>query len=210
MGPSAFFSARATASTRPAGGALSNGFSNGNRGVSPASPQEASPGRIRVAMRPVRATVAARETSAAMVWGPSARRSQWLRGRASPSRSEASGASYLRWLVAWSPTMLTMPDPAFRALWMLARPLARPGPRCSRVEAGVCLMRKNPSAAPDATPSNRQSTLRMCGLSSALRKCISEVPGLAKQMSTPWETKVLTRLSAPFMCVPPKRFVDRP
>src|SRR5262249_2334760 len=35
--------------------------------------------------------------------------------------------------------------------------------------------------------------------SSAATKCISEVPGLAKQTVTPPPTKVRTRLSAPFM-----------
>src|SRR5215468_4744570 len=35
--------------------------------------------------------------------------------------------------------------------------------------------------------------------SSAATKCISEVPGLAKQTSTPPATNVRTRLSAPFM-----------
>src|SRR4029077_17939242 len=38
--------------------------------------------------------------------------------------------------------------------------------------------------------------------SSAATKCISEVPGLLKQTSTPPATKVRTRLSAPFI-VPP-------
>src|SRR5205823_7368490 len=38
--------------------------------------------------------------------------------------------------------------------------------------------------------------------SSAATKCISEVPGLAKQTSTPPATKVRTRLSAPFMAAP--------
>src|SRR5829696_7082925 len=36
--------------------------------------------------------------------------------------------------------------------------------------------------------------------SSAATKCISEVPGLAKQMSTPALANVLTKLSAPFIC----------
>ena len=35
--------------------------------------------------------------------------------------------------------------------------------------------------------------------SSAATKCISDVPGLVKQTSTPQLTKVCTRLSAPFM-----------
>src|SRR5256885_3429123 len=96
--------------------------------------------------------------------------------------------------------MLTMPEFAFLALCRLARPLARPGPRCSRVEAGVPFMRKKPSAAPVTTPSNRPSTQRMPSTrSSAATKCISEVPGLEKQTSTPPATNVRTRLSAPFI-----------
>src|SRR5204862_1119165 len=38
--------------------------------------------------------------------------------------------------------------------------------------------------------------------SSAATKCISEVPGLAKQTSTPPATNVRTRLSAPFIASP--------
>src|SRR5436190_13027993 len=96
--------------------------------------------------------------------------------------------------------MLTMPEFAFLALCRLAKPLASPGPRCSSVEAGVPFMRKYPSAAPVTTPSNRPSTQRMPSTRSrAATKCISEVPGLAKQTSTPPATKVRTRLSAPFM-----------
>ena len=50
------------------------------------------------------------------------------------------------------------------------------------------------------TPSNRPSTQRMPGIrSSAATKCISLVPGLAKQVSTPRQQRV-TRLSAPFRC----------
>src|ERR1700674_1691516 len=39
-------------------------------------------------------------------------------------------------------------------------------------------------------------------LSSAATKCISDVPGLPKQTSTPDPTSVRKRLSAPFMSVP--------
>src|SRR5262245_35930102 len=39
--------------------------------------------------------------------------------------------------------------------------------------------------------------------SSAATKCISEVPGLVKQTSTPPATNVRTRLSAPFIVPPP-------
>src|SRR5438874_5766494 len=96
--------------------------------------------------------------------------------------------------------MLTMPEFAFLALCRLAKPLASPGPRCSSVEAGVPFMRKYPSAAPVTAHSNRPSTQRMPSTRSrAATKCISEVPGLAKQTSTPPATKVRTRLSAPFI-----------
>ena len=55
-------------------------------------------------------------------------------------------------------------------------------------------------AAPVTTPSNSPRTQRMPSTrSSAATKCISEVPGLAKQTSTPPATNVRTRLSAPFM-----------
>ena len=43
---------------------------------------------------------------------------------------------------ACSPTMLTMPELALRALWRLASPLPRPGPRWSRVAAGLSAMRQ--------------------------------------------------------------------
>src|SRR3954453_4504102 len=45
--------------------------------------------------------------------------------------------------------------------------------------------------------------------SSAATKCISEVPGLAKQASTPPLTSVRTRLSAPFIVPLPLTFLDR-
>src|SRR5213078_2506071 len=45
--------------------------------------------------------------------------------------------------------------------------------------------------------------------SSAATKCISEVPGLVKQTSTPPATNVRTRLSAPFMVSLPFVFVLR-
>src|SRR3982074_3545991 len=43
--------------------------------------------------------------------------------------------------------------------------------------------------------------------SRAATKCISEVPGLAKQTATPPATKVRTRLSAPFIVPLPRRFL---
>ena len=81
--------------------------------------------------------------------------------------------------------MLTSGTCPRRALWRLAQPLARPGPRCRSVAAGRPLTRAKPSAAPVATPSKRQSTPRISGESSrAATKCISDVPGLAKQTLT--------------------------
>ena len=61
-------------------------------------------------------------------------------------------------------------------------------------------MRAYPSAAPVTTPSNKPRMQRICGLrSSAATKCISDVPGLAKQTSTPPESSVSQRASAPFI-----------
>src|SRR6185369_2654861 len=55
---------------------------------------------------------------------------------------------------------------------------------------------------PVTAPSKRPSTARMPSTrSSAATKCISEVPGLEKQTSTPLATSVRTRLSAPFIFV---------
>ena len=55
--------------------------------------------------------------------------SQPEKGRASASMSEVRGASNFRWKDACSPTMLTTGLRARFALWRLANPLARPGPR---------------------------------------------------------------------------------
>src|SRR5215813_638219 len=96
--------------------------------------------------------------------------------------------------------MLTIGVDALLALWMLASPLAMPGPRCSKVVAGIAVIRAYPSAAPVTTPSKRPRTQRMPSTrSSAATKCISDVPGLAKHTSTPPPTSVRTRLSAPFI-----------
>ena len=78
--------------------------------------------------------------------------------------------------------------------------LAKPGPKCNKVEAGFPLILKYPSAAPVITPSNKPSThLIPVTLSKAPTKCISDVPGLEKQTSTLLCTRVLTKLSAPFI-----------
>src|SRR5580698_3421322 len=98
--------------------------------------------------------------------------------------------------------MLTIGVAARRALCRLARPFARPGPQCSSVAAGLPAMRAYPSAAPVTTPSNKPSTQRIPGTrSSAATKCISDVPGLEKQVLTPLLSSECTRLSAPFMMV---------
>ncbi len=102
-----------------------------------------SPGRISVAIWPG-GTIAA-----ATAFAPSAPTSpavvevctQCDIGQAMPSMSAVSGASSAICAVACSPTMLTMPDPAFLALCRLASPFASPGPRCSSVEAGRPAMR---------------------------------------------------------------------
>ncbi len=58
-------------------------------------------------------------------------------GLASETMSLVSGASAARCHVAWSPITLTMGVFARRALCRFARPLARPGPRCTSVIAGL-------------------------------------------------------------------------
>jgi len=51
-----------------------------------------------------------------------------------------------------------------------------------------------------ATPSNSASTPRISGTaSSAATKCISEVPGFVKQVSTPQSTSVWISARAPFI-----------
>src|ERR1700722_3497611 len=71
-------------------------------------------------------------------------------------------------------------------------------------------MRPYPSAIPVTAPSKRPRTALMPStLSRAATKCISEVPGLPKQTSTPDPTRVRNRLSAPFMFVP-RRFYGAP
>ncbi len=102
--------------------------------------------------------------------------------------------------MAWSPTMLTTGLRARRALCKLASPLPRPGPRWRSVAAGRPAMRAYPSAAPVATPSKSPSTLCIAVTSSsAATKCISEVPGFMKQVSTPWPTSVRISPWAPFI-----------
>ena len=66
--------------------------------------------------------------------------------------------------------------------------------------AGMSDILEKPSAAPDTTPSARHSTQRMSGTrSAAATNCISDVPGLVKQVVILLLTSVLNRLSAPFM-----------
>ena len=63
-------------------------------------------------------------------------RTQCDTGRAMPSISAVSGASSAMCARACSPTTLTIPERALRALCRLAKPLPSPGPRCNRVAAG--------------------------------------------------------------------------
>ena len=108
-----------------------------------AGPQAVSAGRIKVAICPgacVAASIAA-APSAATSRELSDVRTQWDMGRATPSISEVSGASCLMWYVVCSPTTLTTPEFAFFALCRLASPFARPGPRCSNVDAGLPAIR---------------------------------------------------------------------
>ena len=57
------------------------------------------------------------------------------------AKGRSRGASAARCQLAWSPIQFTTGEPARRALWRLARPFARPGPRWSRVAAGRSAMR---------------------------------------------------------------------
>src|SRR5262252_10836151 len=77
-----------------------------------------SAGRMRVAIWPggVEAAVMAAAPSAATVSALAEVRTHAETGRAMPSMSEVNGASCLMWYVACSPTTLTMPELALRAL----------------------------------------------------------------------------------------------
>ena len=168
----------------------------------PASPQAESCGTMRVET-PEGGPTASR-TASVMALAPwAAAVIRWTcreTGNASDSMSAVRGASAARCQLAWSPTRFTTGVCARRALCRLAMPLANPGPRCVRVSAGSPVTRPYPSAAPVATPSKRQSTLRSPSTSSrAATSSISVVPGLAKQTSTPRSTAVLSASSAPFM-----------
>ena len=103
-----------------------------------------SAGKMSVAIWPggVRAAAMAAAPSAAMARAFGEVRTHAETGRAMPSMSEVRGASCLMWYVACSPTMLTIPELALRALCRFARPLPRPGPRCSSVAAGRSAMRQ--------------------------------------------------------------------
>jgi len=103
-----------------------------------------SAGSTSVAMRPggvVAACTASRVAASTPPADPIVR-TQCDIGRAMPSMSEVSGASSATCGMACSPTTLSTPERAFFALCRLARPLARPGPRCSSVEAGRRAMRQ--------------------------------------------------------------------
>ena len=133
---------------RAAATAASEGTANGVSATGAAAPravsvQAVSAGRISVATPPgadceaATASAAASPTSSAV----SADLIHCETGAAKPAMSLASGASSVRWLTAWSPTMLTTGERARRALCRLARPFARPGPRCSSVQAGLRAIR---------------------------------------------------------------------
>ena len=177
-----------------------SGSAGGSAARAP-SPHETSAGRIRVAIWAGGPTATDRASTASAASRSVAGqvRTQVETFRATVSMSDWSWASYCVWWVAWSPMMLTMGTFALRALWRLARPLPRPQPRCRSVAAGLSAMRAYPSAAPVATPSNRQRTARMSVPSSAATKCISDVPGLVKQVSTPASISVSRRALAPLV-----------
>jgi hypothetical protein len=93
---------------------------------------------------------------------------------------------------------LIIGDPARFALCKFAKPFAKPGPKCNNVQAGFSAIRPYPSAAPVTTPSNNANIGRiLLALLIAATKCISDVPGLAKQTSTPLFSNVAINASAP-------------
>ena len=115
----------------------------GGGAIRPPSFQPRSAGAISTAPRPGEPVAApsAAIASAAKVSGEVALRTQSAKGAAAPSMSAVSGASWARWLTAWSPTSVTIGVRAFLALWRLAAPLASPGARCSSDTAGLRAMR---------------------------------------------------------------------
>ena len=168
----------------------------GAAGSAPSS-HETSAGSTSVEIEPGADDAAASASAASEATSPgdNDRRTQPEKVPATASMSLSSGASSRLCERAWSPTTFTSGVRARRALCRFATPFAMPGPRCSRVAAGRPAMRAYPSAAPVATPSKRVSTACISGTSSsAATKCISEVPGLAKQTSTSAPTRV--RMSA--------------
>jgi hypothetical protein len=200
---SACAASRIASGSAGGGDATGSGPGTGSASVPSTGSQLTSAGSTSVATCPARAAATAAAASAPISVVRVLSRTQPDTAPAIAAMSDCSGASYFAWVVAWSPTTLTTGVPARRALCRLARPLARPGPRCSRVAAGRSAIRAYPSAAPVATPSNRVSTARISGtLSSAATKCISEVPGLAKQVSTPLATSDRSSARAPFMGAP--------
>ena len=174
----------------------------------PPSLHEMSAGRMSVATWPggpyAAATASAASAPTSSVLADQRMKVETL--RATVSMSDSSCASYGLWYVAWSPTMLTTGVCPLRALCRFARPLPRPGPRCSSVAAGRSAMRPKPSAAPVATPSKSASTPCISGTaSSAATKCISDVPGFMKHVSTPLATSVRMSAWAPFTFSPHRR-----
>ena len=136
-------SSSASAAMRSSGTAEGGtGAGAASTGTPPGS-QAASPGTIRLAIRPGALRAAA--IAAAAAWPTSgavrALRTQSENGRATASTSVSSGECRPWWWVAWSPMTLTTGERARRALCRLARPLARPGPRCSSVTAGLPAIR---------------------------------------------------------------------
>jgi hypothetical protein len=197
-----------SSTTLPSTGAPAVDARGAGAPTAPPSDHDASAGRISVATEPggPNAAATAATASAPTSAGDAVRRTQCDTLRATVSMSDSSCASYFLWNVAWSPTMLTIGTLPLRALCKFARPFPSPGPRCSNVAAGRPAMRAYPSAAPVATPSNSASTPRISGTaSSAATKCISDVPGFVKHVSTPQSTSVRMSACAPFTCPPPRR-----
>ena len=81
----------------------------------------------------------------------------------------------------------------------VGQPVAQAGAEVQQHRRRLLGVRAYPSAAPVATPSNNVSTPRSPGTSSrAATKCISDVPGFAKQTLSPPLTRVWMSAWAPF------------
>ena len=85
----------------------------------------------------------------------------------------------------------------------VGQPVGQSGAEVQQHRGGPAAIRAYPSAAPVATPSNSASTPRIAGTeSSALTKCISNVPGFMKHTSTPAPVRLPISARAPITALP--------